>query len=303
MINDKIAIPENSDDLLEKAKKIFDFLDVNETTKNDYKMRIEVFINFIKASGINNDSFLNFKKFLREKVDWSVSTKNKYLATARVFLKELHKRGYLPVDITQNIKTFNQVKKHKKIGLTEEEVKKVLNFIRTLPDSQKNLRLKTIFSLLIFQGLRQIEIARLKINDIDFTNKIIYVQGKGQDDTEPVPIHPETLKYLKKYLQTNKIENGYIFVCRSNNHKNYPLTTRSIRGFVKSVFKYLNINKTTHGFRHYFVTKLLREYQGNIIEVAKYTRHKSLEMLQVYNDDIRRFDDLPRFYKSFSSIL
>ncbi len=38
------------------------------------------------------------------------------------------------------------------------------------------------------------------------------------------------------------------------------------------------------------------------MEVAQYTRHKNLEMLQVYNDNIKKEADLPRFYKAFSGV-
>jgi len=39
-----------------------------------------------------------------------------------------------------------------------------------------------------------------------------------------------------------------------------------------------------------------------LLEVAQYTRHKSLEMLQVYNDNIKRQADLPRYYEAFSGV-
>ena len=63
---------------------------------------------------------------LAQRTDFSVSTKNKYLATAKIFLKELNRQGILPIDITQNIKTFNQNKKHKKDGLTHSEIENLV---------------------------------------------------------------------------------------------------------------------------------------------------------------------------------
>jgi hypothetical protein len=85
---------------------IFDFLDVSETTRQDYKYRIGAFNDFIRQNGFNNNSFLEYKRGLTGKNDFSVSTKNKYLGSARIFLKELHRQGLLPTDITQNIKAF-----------------------------------------------------------------------------------------------------------------------------------------------------------------------------------------------------
>lgn len=290
------------DSLELKAKKVFDLLDISETTREDYKNRIGLFLDFIKERGFNRNSFLEFKRYLGEKTDYTISTKNKHLATAKIFLKELNRQGVLPVDITQNIKVFSQSKKHKVEGLTEEEIEKLTTLLRDLPDTPRNTRLKAIISLLIFQGLRQIEIVRLDVRDIDFVNKIAFIKGKGQDDKEPISLHPETIKHLKKYLKTNKIKDGALFTCQSNNHKNKRLTTRALRGLVKEALKNLGIEKTIHGFRHFFTTKLIKTYKGDLLQVAQYTRHKSLEMLQVYNDNIKKQADLPRFYKAFDGI-
>ena len=89
----------------ERAKEVFDLLDVSETTRADYKYRIGLFLDFTNEKGFNHNSFLEFKRALAERTDLAISTKNKYLATARVFLKEF--------------KSLNEVKKY------IEDVKKV----------------------------------------------------------------------------------------------------------------------------------------------------------------------------------
>ena len=286
----------------ERAEKVFDLLDVSEATRQDYKYRIGLFLDFTNKRGFNRNSFLEFKRALAERTDLAVSTKNKYLATAKIFLKEANRQGALPADITQNIKTFSQNKKHKRDGLNDEEIKKLTEAIQGLPETQQNARLKAILSLLIFQGLRQVEITRLDIKDIDFISKTAFIQGKGQDDKEPINLHPEAIRALQSYLKSNKIADGALFTSQSNNSKNKRLTTRALRGIVKETLNALGIKKTTHGFRHYFTTTLIKTYKGDLLEVAQYTRHKSLEMLQVYNDNINRKADLPRFYRAFSGV-
>jgi integrase len=286
----------------ERAEKIFDLLDVSETTRQDYKYRIGLFLDFTSERGFNRNSFLEFKRALAERTDLAVSTKNKYLATAKIFLKEANRQGLLPADITQNIKTFSQSKKHKRDGLNDEEIKKLTEAIRGLPETQQNARLKAILSLLVFQGLRQVEAIRLDVRDIDFISKTAFIQGKGQDDKEPINLHPEAVKALQNYLKSNGIADGALFTSQSNNSKNQRLTTRALRDIVKETLNALGIEKTTHGFRHYFTTTLIKTYKGDLLEVAQYTRHKSLEMLQVYNDNIKREADLPRFYKAFSEV-
>ncbi len=286
----------------ERAATVFDLLDVSETTRADYKYRIGLFLDFTSERGFNRNSFLEFKRALAERTDLAVSTKNKYLATAKIFLKEANRQGILPADITQNVKTFSQSKKHKRDGLNDGEIKKLTEAMQVLPETPQNTRLKAILSLLVFQGLRQVEVIRLDVKDIDFISKTAFIQGKGQDDKEPINLHPETVKALRGYVRVNKIADGALFTSQSNNSKNQRLTTRAIRDIVKETLDALGIDKTTHGFRHYFTSTLIKTYKGDLLEVAQYTRHKSLEMLQVYNDNINREADLPRFYKAFSGV-
>lgn len=290
------------EDTRDKASKVFDLLDVSEATRKDYKYRIGLFLDFTSEKGFNRNSFLEFKRALAERTDLAVSTKNKYLATAKIFLKEANRQGALPADITQNVKTFSQNKKHKRDGLNDEEIATLQIKLKELPETPRNLRLKAILSLLVFQGLRQVEITRLNVKDIDFISKTAFIQGKGQDDKEPINLHPEAIKALQAYLKSNKIADGALFTSQSNNNKNKRLTTRAIRDIVKETLTALGIEKTTHGFRHYFTTTLIKTYKGDLLEVAQYTRHKSLEMLQVYNDNINRKADLPRYYQAFSGV-
>jgi integrase len=284
------------------AGRVFDNLDVSETTRKEYGSRIKLFIDFVRDNGFTKNSYLEYKRFLTKRIDLTVSTKNKYLIVARVYCKEIHRQGYLPIDITQNIKSFQQSRKHKKDGLSEVEVQKILDYIQTLPNSCATWRVKALLGLLILQGLRQIEIVRLDVSDLDFVSQYAFVQGKGKDDKEIVDLHPVTVIALKEYIKNNKIADGALFTSTSNNRRNQRLTTKSIRNILNPILRSLEIDKTVHGFRHFFTTKLIQSYKGDLLTVAQYTRHKSLEMLQVYNDTIRHKEDLPKYYETFNSV-
>lgn len=306
MTNHKVAntalLTVHPNDLQNRVEGIFDLLDVNVTTREDYKYRIRLFMDFVKKQGFTHNSYLEFKRMLADRTELAVATKNKYLATAKVFLKELNRQGILPMDVTQNIKTFSQDKKHKRDGLSDDDISKLSEKIREMPITPQNTRLRAILALLTLQGLRQIELARLDVKDLDLVSKVAFIQGKGQDDKEPIDLHPEAVVALREYLKTNKKASGALFTSRSNNHKDQRLTTRAIREMVKIAMKDLQIEKTVHGFRHYFTTTLIKTYKGDLLEVAQYTRHKGLEMLQVYNDSIKKQADLPRFYEAFNGV-
>ncbi|MDD5014039.1 MAG: tyrosine-type recombinase/integrase [Atribacterota bacterium] len=286
----------------EKAWNTFKFLDVNEETRKDYQYRIGHFLNFISDKGLDQNSFLEYKNYLKRRTDYTVSTKNKYLITAKIFLKELNRRRLLPVDITQNIKSFSHSKKHKKEGLNDQEIEKLTLALKELPNSPHNARIKAMIGLLVLQGLRQVEITRLDVKDIDLIRNTALIEGKGRDDKEIIYLHPETARHIKRYLKANNLKDGALFVSNSNNSRNTRITTRGLRLIIKKVLKDLDIEKSVHGFRHYFTTTLLKNYQGDLLRVAQYTRHKSLEMLQVYNDNIEMENDLPRYYKTFKGV-
>ena len=145
-----------------KSISVFDYLDAKESTIKDYKYRIPMFIDFIQENGFNTHSYLSFKRSLAERTDFAVATKNKYLITARVFLRELNKQTDIP-DITANIKIFQESKKHKKDGLNDAEIYLLSKKLKNLPLTPATTRLKAMFSLLALQGLRQIEIVRLDV--------------------------------------------------------------------------------------------------------------------------------------------
>lgn len=296
-----IILNHNSPNFQELSVEIFEGLDLSKNTIADYKYRIGKFIAFVNNTGLNVQTLLEYKRDLATQ-PISISTKNKYLISARIFLKELYRLGYFQRDLTVNIKGFKQTQGHKKDGISESEILLIQNFCQLLEKTKSNLRLKAILSLLIYQGLRQIEICGLDIQDIQLQNRLIFIKGKGRDDKEIIWLHPHTIKALSNYIRAEKINTGPIFRSRSNFHTNERLTTKSVRLIIGDMLNILGIDGTTHGFRHYFTTKLIKSYKGELLTVSKYTRHKSIQMLEIYNDEIIRQEDLPRYYDVFNSI-
>lgn len=186
--------------------------------------------------------------------------------------------------------------------MDDTDISKIVTYCSTLEPTIKNLRLKAILSLLIFQGLRQVEVTRLDVTDVNLKDKVAYIIDKGQDDKELMHLHPMTIKAIKEYLNKYKIREGGLFRSGSNFSNNSRLTTKSIREIIKKVLNELDIDGTTHGFHHFFITKLIKSYKGELLTVSKYSRHRSIQMLEVYNDEIIREQDLPRFYDVFNDI-
>ena len=265
---------------------IFDSMDIAESTKQDYLARLPRFIKFVEQNGVDRDLLLRYKQALRDDVTLGVSAKNKLLTTARIALRELYRQGKLAVDLSVGVKSFQQSNKHKVVGLNTEEVEKICRHLQSLDHSLSSERLRTIVALLLFQGLRQVEICRLDVKDIDLANNRIYIVGKGRIDSEPIHLHPETQKALTGYLSQSQIKHGALLTHLNRQTGGHRLSTRGLRKIFQDLLKGLIIQKTTHGTRHYFTTELIKHFRSDLTTVAMLTRHSNLEMLQVYNDEI-----------------
>lgn len=265
---------------------IFDTLDIAETTKQDYLARLPRFIAFTQSSGVDRVLLLRYKQSLRDDVTLGVSAKNKLLTTARIALRELYRQGKLAIDLSVGVKSFQQSNKHKVTGLSSDEVERICQHLQSLDDSFRSTRLKAIVALLLFQGLRQVEVCRLDVKDIDLANSRIYIVGKGKLDSEPTHIHPETKKVLTQYLRQSQVKHGALLAHLNRQSSGQRLSTRGLRQIFQNLLKELGIERTTHGTRHFYTSQLIRHFKSDLTTVAKFTRHSSLEMLQVYNDEL-----------------
>lgn len=197
--------------------KVLSSLDVSEQTLKDYNYRIPLFIRFSKDEIWDREILLRYKRYLAGISKYSISTKNKYLATAKLFVKQLFRKGFIPNDISQTTKSFPQIKKHKKVGFTENEVVRITEYLMSLDNSKPNVRRKALIALMLFQGLRQIEIVRLTVEDLNLNTGTAMVQSKGSLDKEMIYLHPETIKVLKQLLKEWKLSSGYVFVGEKGN--------------------------------------------------------------------------------------
>jgi integrase len=279
---------------------IIDSLDVSENTRYEYRQRVRPFLALVQAEGLSLNVILEYKRRLAERSDYSVSTKNKYLVCAKLFMRECYRLGLIERDITVNVKSFKQSKKHKVNGLTDEEVSLIGEWIMQHPEK---LRERSLLCLAILQGLRQFEICNIKLRDIDFAAGTLMVLGKGRDDYERVYLHPKTARALRRYCQSRKLTaDDYLFVSKRKPSSTGKLTTRGLQSIIKGIFDELGIDRTVHGCRHYFASRLIQAMPGELATVARFTRHKSLETLEIYDDNRLMLRDVEHYRKAFDDL-
>lgn len=162
--------------------------------------------------------------------------------------------------------------------LTEAEITKMIF-------NCKDIRQKAMISLLAYSGIRNLELCKLKVEDILITqNAIRVMNGKGMKDGIS-QIAPECMEILIKYLnefQRNQID--YLFTTLV---KNNQLSTCDIRKWVKVISKRANITKRVypHLLRASMTANMLLR-GADIISLKNQLRHAFLETTLHYANSI-----------------
>jgi integrase/recombinase XerD len=232
------------------------------------------------------------------------ATVNAYLVALRVFFEYYAERrfiAYNPVKLVKGMKRKSGV--HSKSPLTVEEIHRVLSFIRppdpSLPDRIKELRNYAMIYLMVKTGLREVEIIRARVEDIQTYQgeKVLFVQGKGRHDkTELVVLVPEVYNSLMDYLNGrgfSKPEDPLfaklILPTKTQSIRPRTLTTRSIQRVVTEYLYRAGIKTkdnprpeiTAHSLRH-TTANLALDGGAPIVQVQEMMRHSKIETTMVY---------------------
>ncbi len=162
--------------------------------------------------------------------------------------------------------------------LTDEEL---TAFYETV-FSARNTTHMVMIKLLIFTGVRNAELANIRLTDVDLQALRIRIQqGKGRKDRYvliPKSFRGELLQYIENQ---HKKKATYLF----ESNRLQPYSTRRIRQIIKQYAVQANIPKRVypHLFRHQLITFLTR--QGIISpKLQLLSGHKEEKSLAVYRD-------------------
>lgn len=147
-----------------------------------------------------------------------------------------------------------------------------------------NHKHRVIISLMFDCGLRVSEVINLKLNDIDYSNKLINVnQAKGRKDRR-VKLSAAMQAIIEIYIQTHNPQiwllNGQM-AKGSNTITQYSV--RSCQQIIKALRLKAQITKpfTCHKFRHGFAMNLL-ENGTDIENIADLMGHKNSKTTKIY---------------------
>lgn len=123
--------------------------------------------------------------------------------------------------------------------------------------------------LLYSTGVRVSELVNIKRDEIDFDNKVIYINNGKGGFSGVVPLTDLVIKYIKAYIKKEKSE--YLF---KGIRGKYSVT--SVRNIVKNA----KIGVTPHLFRHSLITEIVKK--DGIYAAKEIARHKNTKSTEWY---------------------
>jgi len=162
-----------------------------------------------------------------------------------------------------------------KDSLEANERHQILEDVETIRD-------KAVFVLLGLEGLRTVEVTRLKLGDLDFDRHQLHVLGKGKSTKKSIKFFAGCRDVLQAYLEETgrwPIPNG-----RRGEYLFDDMKTHQIRYIVDKQLVKHGLKRTgmsAHSLRH-TVGQLLLEGGVSLEHVQQHLRHETMETTQFY---------------------
>ena len=233
---------------------------------------------------IQFQSFVETKKSFKNSVmkyfDWLLNsslldrTKSRKMSTIKCFFTYLVNENFYESTI------YNWIPEYKfSFNLFKVVNQKTIDKLINLPDksTKKGLRDFILLEFLYSTGLRVSECVTLRYSDLDLSQVVIRVNGKGAKQ-RIVPLTHSLLDIFNKI--SIKDANQFVF----SNSANKPLTRQTVFYIVKKYFKLLqnkDIRVSPHSFRHAFASHLL-EGGARLRDVQLLLGHANISSTQNY---------------------
>ena len=254
----------------------------SENTIKSYNNDLKKFNDYFKNKTINKieeNNIKNYIKYLKQENNDN-RTISHNISTLRSFYKFL----LIEKTIKNNPMEYIEQPKLKKTlpkTLTIEEIDKLLDI--KLKDAF-SFRNKAMLELMYSSGLRVSELINVNIHDIDTSNCIIRIMGKGSKE-RIVPLGDYAIKYIEIYLReyreklTKRELNDYLFL---NNHGK-KMTRQGFFKILKQIAKEKGIKTefSPHTLRHSFATHLLNG-GADLRSIQEMLGHESISTTQIY---------------------
>ncbi|MDD5343087.1 MAG: tyrosine-type recombinase/integrase [Smithella sp.] len=225
---------------------------------------------------------LQYAKFRKDKY-LVAGTVIKRLEAIRLFYRLMFSEGLIEQDYSHLVVTPKQRRSLPRNVPTEKEMFSLLEAIP--PINTLTIRDRALLELMYATGIRSEEVRSVNIENLDLTERTLFVTGKGSKD-RLIPIGDWVLPYLLEYLAAvrPKLINprdplALLFVSKNGLQITGANLGYTIRKYAKKAG--LDLNITPHTFRHACATHLLKG-GADIRYVQELLGHADLSTTQIY---------------------
>ena len=252
-----------------------------ESTIKSYKEDLKMFLRCfpeLKDTDELNLYYIDDFSYEQSLKNLKPSTIRRRISTLESYFSFLEK-NHIKEGLISNI-DLPKAEKNLPHVLRQDEVAQLLDSIDT--STEHGVKDHAIFNLMYSAGLRVSELISIKLNDVNYEDKLIKVYGKGAS-YRIVPIRESALIDIKRYL---KLRNKSVVVDKNIlflNRNGKKLTRQYIYNELKKVGENAGITKALHPhiLRHSFATHLL-ENGASLRVVQELLGHKNIETSQIY---------------------
>lgn len=149
----------------------------------------------------------------------------------------------------------------------------------------KAVRDTAVLRLLHDLALRRGELVSLNIENLDLAGSRLFVVGKGRTETEPLTLPPQTQSALMDWLALRGSQPGPLFTSLDRARKGSGrLSGSGVHAIVKRLGSKAGLKTRPHALRHSAITTALDQTNGDVRAVQRFSRHKDVRVLTVYDD-------------------
>lgn len=251
----------------------------SENTIKSYRNDLKKFSENFSSIALSSDDIKGYLKILKDNND-DAKTISHNISTLRSFYKFLMIEKKVDSNPMEYIE-LPKIRKSLPKVLSIDEIDKLLDIKL---DDAFSYRNKAMLELMYSSGLRVSELVNVRLHDIDVSNCIIRIMGKGSKE-RIVPLGDYAINYISIYLNEYREKlvknemNDYLFL---NNHGK-KMTRQGFFKIIKALALEQNIKTdfSPHTLRHSFATHLLNG-GADLRSIQEMLGHSDISTTQIY---------------------
>ena len=267
----------------------------NERTLRAYRNDLEDFRSYLNAGDVDEAARILLSRghgeanalVLAYRADMvnrklQAATVNRRLAAVRSLVKLARTLGMVPWSIeVENLKA--QAYRDTR-GPGRQGFRRLMEEAGSRTD-RKALRDRAVLRLLHDLALRRAEVVALDMEDVDLESGSVTILGKGRTQKERLSLPEPTKTALSSWIGARGTEPGPLFLNFDRAGKGERLTGTGLYLVVRDLGRKAGLTVRPHGLRHAGITEALDLTNGNIRAVQRYSRHRDMRILNVYDDN------------------